>query len=73
MSTIATTPVQIIEGQNLDPRKLLGLLSDVYGQDKFKVEVSLLLGPKARDPTNCSIDKIAEAESLQDLSFRGHS
>ncbi|KAL1642202.1 hypothetical protein SLS58_005542 [Diplodia intermedia] len=38
MSTITTRPVQIIEGQNLDPRKLIGLLSDVYGQDKFKVE-----------------------------------
>ncbi|OMP85751.1 hypothetical protein BK809_0004422 [Diplodia seriata] len=47
MSTITTRPVQIIEGQNLDPRKLIGLLSDVYGQDKFKVEVSRLLRTRA--------------------------
>ncbi|OJD29031.1 uncharacterized protein BKCO1_970006 [Diplodia corticola] len=41
MTSVATRPVQVIEGKDIDARKLIGLLSDVYGQDNFRVELRL--------------------------------
>lgn len=41
----SSQPSQVIEGKNLDPQKLVCLLTDLYGQNNFRVEVSLLAMP----------------------------